>query len=51
MANKEHVARSKQGFAVWNAWRAKNDWGPVDLREAALTGANLSGADLSGRKS
>ena len=59
MANKQHVARLKQGFVVWNAWRAENDWAPVDLsyaadlshadlRDADLNKADLTGADLTG---
>jgi hypothetical protein len=48
MANDEHVARLKQGVAVWNRWRDENPNIPPDLGEAILDGVNLTGANLSG---
>ena len=46
MANDEHVAILKQGVAAWNAWRVQNLNIRPDLMGAALTEANLAGADL-----
>ena len=53
MANKEHLARLKQGVDAWNAWRGENPTIhprllEADLSGACLTGAILTGADLSG---
>ncbi len=57
MANKEHLAKLKEGVNAWNAWREENpDIRPdlsdaeltrMDLRKANLIGANLFGANLS----
>jgi hypothetical protein len=46
MANKEHLARLKQGVEVWNAWRNEGRRKRPNLRGANLAGANLAGADL-----
>ena len=48
MANKEHLARLKQGVEVWNQWRRENPDARPDLSQANLTGAHLVEADLSG---
>jgi uncharacterized protein YjbI with pentapeptide repeats len=55
MANKDHVARLKQGVFAWNTWRRDNKeranlMSGADLHKerADLGGADLSGADLSG---
>ena len=47
MANKEHLARLKQGVEVWNQWRRENPDARPDLSQANLTGAQLVEADLS----
>jgi TIR domain/Pentapeptide repeats (8 copies) len=51
MANPEHVERLKGGIEEWNHWRLthnRDDSGVlVDLREAQLNEADLSGANLS----
>lgn len=47
MANKEHLAKLKEGVDAWNVWREKNPTIQPDLVGADLRGANLSGADLS----
>src|SRR4051812_47781506 len=47
MANKEHLARLKQGVEVWNQWRRANPKTRPDLSQANLTGAHLVEADLS----
>jgi uncharacterized protein YjbI with pentapeptide repeats len=46
MANKEHLARLKQGVAAWNAWRDENRKIAPDLRDAHLRDAHLRGATL-----
>ena len=51
MANKEHLARLKQGVEAWNQWRDLNrdiipDISQVDLREAYLREVDLRGANL-----
>jgi hypothetical protein len=46
MANDEHVAMLKRGVDAWNEWRGENPDIRPDLREADLSGANLSEADL-----
>lgn len=45
MANPEHLAILKQGMEVWNNWRDENLDVIPDLREADLSGTNLSRAD------
>ncbi len=45
MANPEHLAKLREGVAVWNAWRAENPDVRPDLNKANLTGAHLTGAD------
>jgi uncharacterized protein YjbI with pentapeptide repeats len=52
MANEEHLARLKQGVAVWNQWREANldikpDLTGADLFRATLTGADLTRATLT----
>ena len=42
MANREDLARVRQGVGVWNTWRIESRVRPD------LSGANLSGADLVG---
>ena len=42
MANKEHLARLKQGVEVWNQWRCENPKTRPDLSQANLTGAHLN---------
>jgi hypothetical protein len=46
MANPEHLAMLMKGVRAWNDWRKANPVIVPDLREAELTGANLTGADL-----
>lgn len=53
MANEEQVTLLKQGVAGWNKWREKHfivkvDLSQADLKGAVLTGANLSAVDFSG---
>jgi uncharacterized protein YjbI with pentapeptide repeats len=47
VANPEHLAILKQGVKAWNRWRAEHPPTSLDLSEAHLRGADLSGADLS----
>ena len=47
MANKEHLARLKEGVEAWNEWRRKNPELLPDLRDANLSHSNFSGAYLS----
>lgn len=42
MANKEHVETLKSGIEAWNAWRTANPKVQPDLRDADLTGADLT---------
>jgi uncharacterized protein YjbI with pentapeptide repeats len=46
MADDDHVAELTKGPAHWNMWRYENVNIRPDLREADLSKANLSGADL-----
>ncbi len=48
MTNQEHLDILKEGVEVWNAWRKENMGVRVDLSEADLIIANLTGADLRG---
>ena len=48
MADQEQVILLRHSVAEWNEWRKQNPDEPVDLREANLAGAVLSGADLRG---
>jgi uncharacterized protein YjbI with pentapeptide repeats len=49
VADKEHIARLKQGVDAWNAWRLEERVGVrPDLSGANLGGADLIGADLVG---
>lgn len=50
MANPEHVEILKQGFKIWNKWRADNQIVDPDLRDIDFYRANLLGADLHGAK-
>ncbi len=47
MANPEHLTRLAEGVEVWNRWRVLNPWVHVDLSEAGLSSAELSGVDFS----
>jgi hypothetical protein len=47
MANPDHLELLSSGVAKWNSWREADRDAVPDLREAALSGAALSGADLS----
>jgi hypothetical protein len=47
MANEEHLKIIRQGVAAWNDWRRKNPQDRIDLVDAYLGRADLSGADLS----
>jgi hypothetical protein len=57
MANKEHLARLKEGVEAWNAWRDGNfeiqpdlrgvDLSRADLTQTDFTRANLTGANLT----
>jgi hypothetical protein len=47
MANPEQLAKLNEGVEAWNRWRASQAFVP-DLRAAALTDRDLSGAHLSG---
>ena len=44
MANEQQLALLKAGVEGWNAWRTANPNVAIDLREADLSGADLSGA-------
>ena len=44
MANTEHLAKLKEGVEAWNEWRRTNPETLPNLREAKLSGADLSGA-------
>lgn len=46
MANKEQLEILKQGAEVWNKWRNENPTEKIDLSEANLAKAILSGVDL-----
>lgn len=52
MANDAQEARIKQGWDVWNSWRAESqesiDLSGADLRESGITRANLQKANLRG---
>jgi uncharacterized protein YjbI with pentapeptide repeats len=53
MADAQQLAIARQGSDAWNAWRKQNEGVRVDLSQAELAGAELSGAylneaDLSG---
>ena len=50
MANKEHLEILKQGIEKWNEWRKGNPAIQPALSLANLSGAILSGADLSRAK-
>jgi uncharacterized protein YjbI with pentapeptide repeats len=47
MANKEHLAKLKEGVKAWNEWRNKNPEIIPDFKESDLTGFDLRGFDLS----
>jgi hypothetical protein len=46
MANDDHIAQLKKGVAAWNAWRDENPEILPNLREADLSGADLSLTNL-----
>jgi uncharacterized protein YjbI with pentapeptide repeats/very-short-patch-repair endonuclease len=46
MANPEHLAILNQGVEVWNKWRDENHGIDPDLREANLSGFDLTKANL-----
>jgi uncharacterized protein YjbI with pentapeptide repeats len=53
MANKEHLARLKEGVEAWSQWRAADpdirpDLSGADFSRAYLSRAFLADADLSG---
>jgi hypothetical protein len=48
MANPEHLERLKSGVEKWNRWRQRDRDVRPDLREADLTGMDMSGAFLRG---
>ena len=47
MANKEHVAKLKEGVEAWNLWRDQYDQTFPDLSRADLSGADLHKINLS----
>jgi uncharacterized protein YjbI with pentapeptide repeats len=47
MANEDQVAILRQGFEVWNTWRAENRTAKIDLSGAKLQQADLRRTDLS----
>jgi uncharacterized protein YjbI with pentapeptide repeats len=46
MANPEHLAKLNEGVEAWNQWRKDNREIDPDLREVALNGIDLAGANL-----
>ena len=60
MANEDHLAKLREGVAVWNEWRMADmdiipdlidaDLTRADLTEALLWAANLINADLTGAR-
>jgi hypothetical protein len=48
MANKEHLARLKQGVDAWNRWRNQSGGTLPDLSRANLYGADLFDVDFHG---
>jgi uncharacterized protein YjbI with pentapeptide repeats len=48
MANREHLAKLREGPEAWNQWREEQEDVVPDLSGADLNWADLSGADLSG---
>jgi len=50
MANREHLAKLKEGVEGWNEWRRANPQIRPNLSRANLYRANLGGADLSRAK-
>jgi uncharacterized protein YjbI with pentapeptide repeats len=48
MASSKQLARLRKGAQVWNKWRANNPDLRVDLHQASLAFANLSGVNLTG---
>ena len=46
MANSEHLALLKEGVENWDKWRVENPDIEADLREADLSEAKLTGANL-----
>jgi uncharacterized protein YjbI with pentapeptide repeats len=48
MADGEHVAKLRQGVALWNRWRQDHSNHLPDLDGATFEGADLSGVNLQG---
>jgi uncharacterized protein YjbI with pentapeptide repeats len=48
MANDDHIALLEKGVAAWNTWRSEHPAVRPDLREAYVSGHNLSDMNLSG---
>jgi len=48
VADKEQIAKIKEGVAAWNDWRKANLEILVDLTNAQLSGENLVEANLNG---
>ena len=51
MANKEHLAKLKEGVEAWNLWRDQYDQTFPDLSRADLSGGDLHKINLSHRAS
>ena len=50
MANRDHLAKLKQGVEAWNQWRVEHPDIQPDLERADLKGTNLEGANLEETK-
>ena len=48
MANKEHLAKLREGVEAWNAWRRQNPHIQPNLSGVILHGVNLIGVNLNG---
>src|SRR5687767_7523877 len=47
MSDYGHLAQLREGGLAWNEWRRLNEGVRINLRNADLYGADLSGIDLS----